>query len=783
MDNIENEIKIPESVPLLPVRDIVVFPYMVIPLIVGRESTKAAVDKALAGDHVIFIACQKDAANEEPKENEIYEIGTIASILRMIKMPDGNIKILVQGLKRGKIVTFNERKPCYMVKVDEVSDSLAGSELSTEARVRNLKERLAHAVSLGKPMLPDLLAVLETINEPEKLVDIVASNLGLKLEEAQEILELESTEKRLDKVNEFLNREISILEVQHKIFTDAKGEIDKGQREYFLREQLKAIKRELGEDEFSEREASNYNKKIRKAKMPKDVRAETEKQLDRLTHMHQDSAEANVIRTYLDWLTELPWGKSTTDNLDIKHAMKVLNDDHYGLEEVKDRILDFLALRKLNTELKSPILCLVGPPGVGKTSLGKSIAKAMDRNFVRMSMGGVRDEAEIRGHRRTYIGALPGKIIQGLKTAGTNNPVFILDEVDKLGNDFRGDPSSALLEVLDPVQNSAFVDHYIALPFDLSKVLFVTTANSLDTIPVALRDRMEIIRIPGYTEEEKLMIAEKYIIPRQLQENGLKDYKISFDRSAVMAGIMGYTRESGLRGLEQVISKLCRKIGRLVVEGKGVEFKITKRNLTKYLGPALFLGEDELKQNDVGVVTGLAWTQMGGEVLFVECSRFKGKGVLQLTGMLGDVMKESSQAAMTYVKKISSKYGVDQEDFSKYDFHIHVPAGAIPKDGPSAGITIATAILSAVTEKPVRKDVAMTGEITITGKVLPIGGLKEKLIAAKRMGAKTVVIPKKNENDLIKLPKYIKSALTIIPVESFDQVADIAIDFNAKPDK
>lgn len=783
MDNIENEIKIPESVPLLPVRDIVIFPYMVIPLIVGRESTKAAVDKALAGDHIIFIACQKDAANEEPKENEIYEIGTLASILRMIKMPDGNIKILVQGLRRGRIVKFNETKPCYMVKVDEVNDAVNESDLSTEARVRNLKERLAHAVSLGKPMLPDLLAVLETINEPEKLVDIVASNLGLKLSEAQEILELESIEKRLDKVNEFLNREISILEVQHKIFTDAKGEIDKGQREYFLREQLKAIKRELGEDEFSDRETSAYSKKIKKAKMPKDVRIETEKQLDRLAHMHQDSAEANVVRTYLDWLTELPWGKSTTDNLDIKHATKVLNDDHYGLDEVKDRILDFLALRKLNTELKSPILCLVGPPGVGKTSLGKSIAKAMGRNFVRMSMGGVRDEAEIRGHRRTYIGALPGKIIQGLKTAGTNNPVFILDEVDKLGNDFRGDPSSALLEVLDPVQNIAFVDHYIALAFDLSKVLFVTTANSLDTIPAALRDRMEIIRIPGYTEEEKLMIAEKYTIPRQLKDNGLQGYKISFDRSAIMAAITGYTRESGLRGLEQVINKLCRKIGRLIVEGKGADFKITKRNLTKYLGPALFLGEDELKQNDVGVVTGLAWTQMGGEVLFVECSRFKGKGGLQLTGMLGDVMKESSQAAMTYVKKISSKYGVDQEDFSKYDFHVHVPAGAIPKDGPSAGITIATAILSAVTEKPVRKDVAMTGEITITGKVLPIGGLKEKLIAAKRMGAKTVVIPKKNENDLIKLPKYIKSALTIIPVESFDEVASIAIDFNAKADK
>lgn len=783
MDNAENEIKIPESMPLLPVRDLVVFPYMVIPLIVGRETTKLAVDKALAGDHIIFIACQKDASKEEPAEEDIYSVGTVASILRMMKLPDGNVKILVQGIRRGRIAKYEETKPCYIVKVDEMTAEKTEDDFSTEARVRNLKERLAHAVSLGKPMLPDLLAVLDTISEPEKLVDIVASNLGLKLEEAQKILESESAEKRLDKVNEFLNREISILEVQHKIFTDAKGEIDKGQREYFLREQLKAIKRELGEDDMGDKEVSQYAKKIKKAKMPKEARQEAEKQLERLSHMHQDSAEANVVRTYLDWLTELPWSKSTEDNLDILHAMKILNEDHYGLDEVKDRILDFLALRKLNTELKSPILCLVGPPGVGKTSLGKSIARAMGRHFVRISMGGVRDEAEIRGHRRTYIGALPGKIIQGLKTAGTNNPVFILDEIDKLGNDFRGDPASALLEVLDPVQNSSFVDHYISLPVDLSKVLFVTTANALETIPAPLRDRMEIIRIPGYTEEEKLAISEKYIIPRQLKENGLSTYKITFERSAVMAAITGYTRESGLRALEQIIGKICRKIGRLIVEGKGTDFKITKRNLAKYLGPVVFLGEDELKRNDIGVVTGLAWTQLGGEVLFVECSRFKGKGALQLTGMLGDVMKESSQAAMTYVKKISSVYGVDPEDFSKYDYHIHVPAGAIPKDGPSAGITIATAILSVVTEKPVRKDVAMTGEITITGKVLPIGGLKEKLLAAKRMGVKTVIIPKKNENDLVKLPKYIKSALKIVPVETFDKVAEIAIDFDDKSEK
>lgn len=780
MDNLEHEIKIPENMPLLPVRDIVIFPYMVIPLIVGRDTTKAAVEKALNAEHIIFMASQKDPSKENPEETEIYQTGTISSILKMMKMSDGNIKILVQGLMRGKIIKFNEKEPCYTVTVEEMKDSPTENDYSVEARMRSLKERLNHAVSLGKPMLPDLLAVLETIEEPEKLVDIIAANLGLKLEDAQEILENEALEQRFDKINTILNREISILEVQHKIFTDAKGEIDKGQREYFLREQLKAIKRELGEDD---KETTQYYKKIKKAKMPKDVRQEAEKQLDRLSHMHQDSAEANVVRTYLDLLIELPWSKATEDNLDILHATKVLNDDHYGLDEVKDRILDFLALRKLNTELKSPILCLVGPPGVGKTSLGKSIAKAMGRNFVRVSMGGMRDEAEIRGHRRTYIGAMPGKIIQGLKSAGTNNPVFILDEIDKLGSDFRGDPSSALLEVLDPVQNVAFVDHYIALPFDLSKVLFVTTANSLETIPGPLRDRMEIIRIPGYTEEEKLVIAEKYIIPRQVKENGLKDYKVEFERSAIMTTITGYTRESGLRGLEQVIAKICRKIGRCIAEGKSAEFKVTKRKLIKYLGPAVFLGDDELKRNDVGVVTGLAWTQMGGEVLFVECSRFKGKGSFQLTGMLGDVMKESSQAAMTYVKTVSGKYGATQSDFADFDYHVHVPAGAIPKDGPSAGITIATAILSAVVNKPVKKDVAMTGEITITGKVLPIGGLKEKLLAAKRMGVKTVVIPKKNENDLIKMPKNIKSSLRIIPVETFDKVAEIAIDFGDKDKK
>ena len=781
MESMNNEIKTYENIPMLPIRDIVVFPFMVLPLVIGRNSSKIAVEESLNADHMIFLACQKDPAEEEPKPQDIYEVGTVATILRMMKLPDGKVKILVQGIHRGKILEYKEHTPCYKVAVRDFGQEISeGSDLVSEARMRLVKEQLIHAVNLGKPILPDLLAVLETIEDAGKLADVVAANLGLKLEEAQNIMELDSPQKRLDKVSEFLNREISILEVQRKIFTDAKGEIDKGQREYFLREQLKAIKKELGEDDALDREIEEFSKKIKKAKMPKDVKSEADKQLSRLSHMHQDSAEAGVVRTYLDWLTDLPWKKSTTDNLDIKHAAKILDEDHYGLEEVKDRILDFLALRKLNADMKSPILCLVGPPGVGKTSLGRSVARAIGREFVRMSMGGVRDEAEIRGHRRTYIGALPGKIIQGIKNAGTNNPVFMLDEIDKLGNDFRGDPSSALLEVLDPVQNCTFTDHYLAVPFDLSNVLFITTANYLDPIPAPLKDRMEIITLPGYTEEEKLIISNKYIIPRQIKENGLTDKNIKFQPSAVENIIQGYTRESGLRKLEQMVGKVCRKVGRLLVEEKGSFFRITPGAVTKYLGPAAFQDEDELKTNSIGVVTGLAWTPVGGEVLFVECTRFSGKGALILTGMLGDVMKESSQAALTFIKTVAEKYGANPEDFQKYDFHVHVPSGAIPKDGPSAGITMATAILSVITGKPVRKDVAMTGEITITGKVLPIGGLKEKLLAAKRIGVKTVIIPKKNESDLIKLPKYVKSALKIIPVEHYEEVANIAVMFGGE---
>jgi ATP-dependent Lon protease len=775
VEQFESEVKIPEQLPLLPVRDIVVFPYMVLPLFVGRESSIAAVNDALSGDRLIFLACQRDASQEEPEEDDIHNVGTVAVILRMLKLPDERIKILVQGVRRATIDEYVQLKPFAKVKISTFDEEPSEDNLASQALLRHVKEQLHNAVSLGKPMLPDLLAVIETIEDAGKLADIIVSNLGLKMEEAQEVLEEDDTIERLKKVSEFLTREISILEVQQKIMNEARGEIDKSQKEYFLREQLKAIKKELGEEDDFQIEIEEYEKKIKKAKMPKAIAEEADKQLKRLARMHPDSAESTVARTFIDWLVELPWSKTSKEKLDIKTAKQILNDDHFGLEEVKERILDFLALRKLKKDMKSPILCFVGPPGVGKTSLGKSIANAMGREYVRMSLGGMRDEAEIRGHRRTYIGALPGKIIQSMKTAGTNNPLIMLDEIDKLGHDFRGDPASALLEVLDPVQNVNFVDHFLGVPFDLSKVLFITTANYLDPIPHALRDRMEIIQIPGYTEEEKLKIAEKYLVPRQITENGLTPEQIKFSNAAIMHIIKSYTRESGLRNLERSIGTVCRKVGRKIVEGSDSVHHITPKLAEKFLGAVKFIGEDELKDNEIGTATGLAWTPVGGDVLFIECTKYTGKGALVITGQLGDVMKESSRAALTYIRTIAERFGVDGEDFSKYDIHVHVPAGAIPKDGPSAGITMATAILSVFTGRPIYKSLAMTGEITITGKVLPIGGLKEKLLAAKRHGITKVIIPKKNEKDLVSLPKYVKSSLEIVSVEKFEEVAELAL--------
>ncbi len=767
----EKEIVIPDTLPVLPVRDIVVFPYMIIPLFVGRDISIKAIDNALNSHRLILLLTQKDLSVETPGPDDLYQIGTVGMIMRMLKLPDGRVKILIQGLSKVRVINFSQTEPFILADIEKLTESRVEEiTIEIEALMRSVKELLDKAVSLGKTILPDVMVIIENIDDPGRLADLVASNLGLKTEQAQEVLEILDPVQRLKKVSEILARETELLTVQQKIQTEARTEIDKVQREYFLREQLKAIQKELGEMDERAEEIEEFRKKIEEAKMPEKVQKEAEKQLKRLQKMHPDSAEAATVRTYLEWLTELPWSKSTTDNVDIKVAEKVLNEDHYDLEKVKERILEYLSVRKLTKKMKGPILCFIGPPGVGKTSLGKSIARALGREFVRMSLGGVRDEAEIRGHRRTYVGALPGRIIQGIKQAGTNNPVFMLDEIDKIGLDFRGDPASALLEVLDPEQNNAFIDHYLGVPFDLSNVMFITTGNVVDTIPSPLRDRMEIIYLSGYTAEEKLNIAKNFIIPRQLKEHGLTDKDVRITDQAILKAITEYTREAGVRNLEREIANILRKIAKQIAEGKKQNFLVTPKNLSRYLGVPKYLPEEEVEKDLVGVATGLAWTETGGDIIYVEATTMKGKGSLILTGQLGDVMKESAQAALSYVKSRAKKLGINEEVFSKTDIHIHVPAGAIPKDGPSAGITMATAIASALTGKPVRRDIAMTGEVTLRGRILPIGGLKEKSLAAKRMGIKNVIIPARNKKDLEDIPKYVKKDMNFILVETMDEV-------------
>ena len=767
----EKDIEIPQELPVLAVRDIVIFPYMIIPLFVGRDISVKAVEHALNTNRLILLLTQKDFNIEVPEPSDLYNIGTICMIMRMLRLPDGRLKILVQGISKAKALDFYQSEVFYMAKIEKIEDeAIKEITIEHEALIRTVKDQLEKVISLGKNILPDAMVIIENIDEPGRLADLIASNLGLKSDQAQEILEINNPIERLKKINEILNREIQLLTIQQKIQKDAKNEIDKTQREYFLREQLKAIQRELGDIDEKAEEITEFRKKIEEAKMPEKVKEEAEKQLKRLERMHPESAESAVIRTYLEWLTELPWSRSTEDRLDIKSAKDVLDKDHYDLEKVKERILEYLSVRKLKDKMKGPILCFIGPPGVGKTSLGRSIAKALGREFVRISLGGVRDEAEIRGHRRTYVGALPGRIIQGIRQAGKNNPVFMLDEIDKLGMDFRGDPSSALLEVLDPEQNNSFVDHYLAVPFDLSKVMFICTGNIADTIPSALKDRMEIIYLSGYTEEEKLQIAKKYLIPKQIEEHGLNPSILKISDKAIRYIITHYTREAGVRNLEREIANLCRKVAKYVAEGKKKKFYLTAQKVPKFLGAPKYLPEEELKKEEVGVATGLAWTEAGGDVIYVEATIMKGKGNLILTGQLGDIMKESAQAALSYVKSKAKELKIEEKLFSNSDLHIHVPAGAIPKDGPSAGITMASAIASVFTGKPLRKDVAMTGEITLRGRVLPIGGLKEKVLAAKRMGIKTVIIPKRNKKDLEELPKYVKEGMKFILVESMDQV-------------
>jgi len=769
--------EIPEILPLLPVREIVIFPYMILPLFVGREKSINAVEEALSRERLIFLAAQRDMTEEDPPPEGIYRVGTIAIVMRMQRLADGRLKMLVQGLSKGMISEFVQVKPTFLVKIDQIGETQAAEiTLETEALMRGVKEQLEKLVSFGKVLSPDLVLILDSIDEPSRLADLVSSNVGLSVERAQGILETLDPIERLKKLNEALGQEIEVLTMQVKIRSQAKEGISKTQREYFLREQMKAIKDELGEGDERAEEIKDIREGIKRAKMPHEVEREANKQLQRLEGMHPEAAEASIVRTYIDWLVEIPWSISTSDTVDIKKAKQILDEDHYDLEKVKERIVEFLSVHKLKKQMKGPILCFVGPPGVGKTSLGKSIARTLGRKFIRISLGGIRDEAEIRGHRRTYVGALPGRIIQGIKQAGANNPVFMMDEVDKIGADFRGDPSAALLEVLDPEQNNAFSDHYLNLPFDLSKVMFITTANLTDPIPSALKDRMEVINLPGYTQEEKLFIARKYLLARQLEENGIDSRALDLSDQGILQIIAQYTREAGLRNLERELSSICRKVARRIAEGENGTTKVTAANLHRFLGPPKYPAEDEREENEVGVGTGLAWTQAGGETLCVEASVVKGKGSLVLTGHLGDVMKESAQAALTYARSKARELGIKEDLFAKREIHVHVPAGAIPKDGPSAGATMAISIISALTNIPVKKDVAMTGEITLRGRILPVGGIKEKTLAAMRGKISTVIIPYQNKRDLDEIPPYARKKLNFVLAKHMDDILPVALE-------
>ena len=770
------KIKIPETLPVLVLRDIVVFPYMIVPLYVGRTKSKKAVDSALNTDRLILLLTQKDMNIEEPSEDQLYQFGTVALIVRMLKLPDGRMRVLVQGISRVKVRSLIDDGKTMQAEIVQMEDEEpALLTLEDKAMIKNVRQKFEQAGKLGKSISNEILIIAENIEEPGKLADIIAANLELKIQDSQRILEEVNSLKRLGKVYEFLNYEIEMLNIQNQINVKAQGEMDKNQKEYFLRQQLKAIKKELGEEAENADEINSYLKKLDEAKMPEVARKETEKNIDRLKKMHPESAESSVIRTYLDWMFELPWGISSKDNMNLKRAKGILNHDHYGLDKVKERILEYLSVRKLSAKTHGPILCFVGPPGVGKTSLGKSIARALNKKFVRISLGGVHDEAEIRGHRRTYVGALPGKIILELKNAASDNPVFMMDEVDKIGMDFRGDPSSALLEVLDPEQNNTFTDHYLGVPFDLSKVLFITTANLIEPIQPAFRDRMEVIEIHGYTEEEKIEIARRHLIPRQIEANGLNSHWIDFTPGALKNIIALYTREAGVRNLEREIGGICRKVAHKIALGEKKLYKITSRNLEKYAGIPKLFRDQLLEENTVGVATGMAWTPYGGDILFIEVKLIPGKGTLILTGSLGEVMKESASAALSLIKASANQLQLAAEIFEKNDIHIHIPEGGIPKDGPSAGITLATALISAFTGIAVNREIAMTGEITLRGKILPVGGIKEKVLSARRAGIRTIIMPEKNKKDLSELKNGHIQAMNFIFVSDFKDAVNAAL--------
>jgi ATP-dependent Lon protease len=771
MEEQNQKLQVPAKLPVLLLRDVVIFPYMIAPLFVGREKSKNAIDVSLTTNRMILLLTQKDMEVEDPKREDVYDVGTVALIMRMLKLPDGRVRILAQGLVRARVESFEEEGANIIAGVSVVQEpDKPEKSLESEALIRNVRSGLERAASLGKNLAPEVLIIASNVDEAGRLADLTASNLDIKIEEAQAILEIADPAQRLKKVFELLTWELELLDVQSKISTEAKGEMDKLQKQYFLRQQMKAIQKELGEGTEIQEELKIYQDKLRKIRVSDEVKEELEKQISRLAQMHPESAETSVVRNYLDWMFMLPWNKATVDTLDLVKAKMILDDDHYGLQKVKERILEYLGVRKLSKTAKGPILCFVGPPGVGKTSLGRSIARALGRKFVRISLGGIHDEAEIRGHRRTYVGAMPGRIIQGIRRAGSENPVFMMDEVDKIGADFRGDPSSALLEVLDPEQNNQFRDHYLSVPYDLSKVMFITTANLLDPIQPAFRDRMEVLELPGYTEEEKLQIAVRHLIPKQVAENALTPKLISFTGGAVKRIISLYTREAGVRNLERELASVCRKVVRKVAEGKKGLTVVTAKSIERHLGPPKIFKDQLLKKDQVGLATGVAWTATGGEILFVEATKMPGKGALSLTGSLGDVMKESAQAALSYARAHASEFGIDSKIFFRNDFHVHIPEGAIPKDGPSAGVTIATAFISVCTNNKVKWDVAMTGEITLRGNVLPVGGVKEKVLAAQRAGVRKMIMPAANKKDLYEIPKKVICDMEFIYVEDVKEV-------------
>ncbi len=763
-----------EKLPVLPLRGVLVFPYMVLHLDVGRERSISALERAMMNDNRILLVSQKDAKVDEPSREELHDVGTLAEVKQMIKLPGGTIRVLVEGLTRAGVAELFTEELFLEAQVEVIEDSTERTP-EIEALMRTLLHQFEQYIKSSRKVPPETLTTVSEIEEPGRFADVVASHLSMKIQQKQEILEAVKPRDRLEKLVEIMSREMEILEIERKINLQVRKQMEQTQKEYYLREQMKAIQKELGEKDERTAEAEEYREKIVEANLPESVEDKALKEVERLEKMPPAAAEGTVIRTYLDWLLELPWVTETSDRLDLDRAEEILDEDHYGLTKVKERIIEYLAVRQLAEKLKGPILCLVGPPGVGKTSLAKSVARALERNFVRISLGGVRDEAEIRGHRRTYIGALPGRIIQGMRQAKSKNPVFLMDEIDKMSTDFRGDPSSALLEVLDPEQNNSFSDHYIEVPFDLSQVMFITTGNISYNIPQPLLDRMELIHIPGYTEEDKVEIAIHYLIPKQLEAHGLSDDNLQISEGALRRVIREYTREAGVRNLERSISAICRKAAREVAKDRKKQIKISRQNLQKYLGvPRYRYGAAE-KHDEIGVATGLAWTESGGDLLSIEITPMKGKGKMTLTGQLGDVMQESAKAAMSYIRSRAESLGLDENFYEDVDIHIHVPEGAIPKDGPSAGIAMATALASALTRMPVRNDVTMTGEITLRGRVLPVGGVKEKILAAHRAGIKYILMPAENRRDLSDIPQNVKRKIEVILVEHMDEVLEMAL--------